>query len=488
MFKLSVYFGLIGLSFVVCTTQSGCMVGPNFHSPKPPQIKQYAETPVPAQTVHTEGVGGQAQFFDKNKEIPLLWWELFHSNELNELIQLGLANSPTLAAASAALRAAQENWKAQIGLSLLPAMGADMGLERQQYSSQQIGQNTTSTFTLLSPVFSLAYTFDVFGGARRLVEALKAQVAYQQYEETAARLTLTANIAMTVINMASYEEQIAATYQLIAIQGGILHLLTRQYQVGGVSQEHILTQQALLAATEATLPPLEKSLSLATHSLSLLVGTFPAKWSHQKINFKRIQLPTELPLSLPSELVHQRPDILAAEALVHEACAQVGVATANLFPQFTFNGDVGWINGTWQNLFTTANAVWLVSPKIAQSVFMGNALRAKRRAAIANLQQSSAQYQQTVLQAFQNVADVLKAIELDARTLKADSKAEEAARASLVLTQKQYRLGGVSYIILLNAQQQYQNARLTRIKAKTNRYTDTVALFQALGGGWWQRA
>ncbi len=463
------------------------MVGPNFHSPAPPKVKRYTETPLPKKTVKTAGPGGQEQVFITNKDIPLLWWELYRSPEINQLIHTGLANSPTLAAASAALRQAQENLKEQIGNSMWPAIDVTDSVQRQRYSGVQIGQPAESvTFNLFYTSFNLSYTLDVFGGARRQIESLRAQVDYQQFEVIAAYLTLTSNIVTTATAVASYQAQIEATLELIQAEQGILNLLNKQYRLGGVSKENVLTQQTLLEQSKATLPPLQKSLSQAKHALSTLVGTFPDA-PLPTIRLDRLKLPTELPVSLPSNLVRQRPDVRASEALLHAACAQVGVATANLFPQFTISANEGWLNTSFANLYTARNNTWSATGMVLQPLFRGGALLAQRRAAIAAYQQTAAQYRQIVLQAFQSVADVLRGLELDARTLQAQIRAEDAARASLNLTLKQYRLGAVSYINLLNAQQQYQQTRISRIQAQATRYNDTAALFQALGGGWWHK-
>ncbi|WP_031563373.1 efflux transporter outer membrane subunit [Legionella wadsworthii] len=486
MFDLNKYIKFI-LVLPITLLQTSCMVGPNFHSPVPPKVKKFTEKTLPAKTVSTPGAGGQAQKFLADKDIPLLWWELYHSPELNQLIRMGLSNSPNLAAASAALREAQENLKVQIGNSMWPAIDATQSVQRQRYAGVQIGLPTDSqTFNLVYTYFNLSYTLDVFGGARRQIEALKAQVDYQQFQVMAAYLTLTSNIVTTSVAMASFQAQINATLDLIKAEQGLLNILNKQYRLGAVSRENVLTQETLLQQTKATLPPLQKSLSQAKHTLTTLVGTFP-EVSLPVIHLDSLHLPTELPISLPSNLVRQRPDVRAAEALLHQACAQIGVATANLFPQFTINANEGWLNTSFANLFTKRHEVWALTGQVVQPLFHGGALMAQRRSAVAAYQQTAAQYRQTVLQAFQNVADVLTGIEVDARTLQAQIRAENAARAALNLTSKQYRLGGVSYINLLNAQQQYQQTRITRIQAQALRYSDTAALFQALGGGWWHK-
>ncbi len=487
VFNLRQHVSVFILVLLSTVLQTSCKVGPNFQSPTPPKVKRLTETPLPKKTVGTRGAGGQAQAFITNEDIPLLWWELYRSPEINQLIRKGLAHSPNLAAASAALRQAQENLKQQIGNSMFPSVDVTNLMETQRYSGAQIGiPNETAIFTIYYTSFNLSYTLDVFGGARRQIEALGAQVDYQQFQVIAAYLTLTANIVTTSVAIASYQAQIDATVDLIKAEQGILDILNNQYRLGGVSQENILTQQTLLEQSKATLPPLQKSLSQAKHTLAALVGTFPDE-PLPVIRLDRLKLPIELPVSLPSNLVRQRPDVRASEASLHQACANIGVATANLFPQFTLNANEGWLGTTFSGLYSAKNNVWSVAPQVMQPLFHAGALLAQRRAAIAAYQQAWAQYRQTVLQAFQNVADVLRGLEVDARTLQAQIRAEDAARASLNLTLKQYRLGGVSYINLLNAQQQYQQARINRIQAQAARYSDTAALFQALGGGWWHK-
>lgn len=482
-FRLMVFVGLFLLSML----QTACMVGPNFHSPPAPNVERYTETPLPVKTVNTSGSGGQAQTFLNDQDIPLLWWELFHSLEINQLVAFGLRNNPSLAAASAALRQARENWKAQIGNSLFPAINAVGSVERQRFSALEIGiPGVSETFSLYNVAFNGSYTLDVFGGARREIESLRAQVDYQQFEVIAAHLTLTANIVTTAVTLASYQAQIDATRELIQAEQGLYNILEKQYRLGGVANGDVLTQQTLLEQSKATLPTLQKNLSQAKHALSALVGTFP-DGALPNINLNRLKLPTELPVSLPSMLVRQRPDVRASEALLHAACAQIGVATANLLPQLTLTGNDGWLNTSWSKLFTGANNIWAITGQVVQPLFHGGALFAQRRAAIAASEQAAAQYKQTVLQAFQNVADVLRALETDARALQAQIRAENSARESLRLTLNQYRLGGVSYINLLNIQQQYQQVRIARIQAQALRYNDTAALFQALGGGWWHK-
>jgi len=477
------------IPFLFCITINGCMVGPNFHPPASPHVSAYMETPLPHQTARTPSAGnsGKSQTLVKGEDIPADWWYLFRSPTLNRLIIAGIANNPNLTAAYASLRVAQETLNAQIGNALFPAFNGVLSGERQKFSDASLGAPGARIFNLFNATVNVSYTLDILGGARREIEALRAQVDYQQFQLIAAYLTLTSNIVTTAVTIASLDAQIQATHDLLRAQADQLAILRKQLHLGGVSRETVLTQQTLVNQTRATLPPLEKSLSQSRHALAVLVGTFPNQ-PLPVIKLEALYLPARLPVSLPSNLVRQRPDVRASEALLHAATAQIGVATANLFPQFTITGNYGWQAIIPSQLFTTSSKIWSYTGQLTQPIFHGGALLAERRQAIDAYDQACAQYRQVVLQAFQNVADTLRALEADARELRAQKNAENSAQGNLVLTQQQYRLGGVSYLSLLNAQQQYQTTRIARIQAQAARYTDTAALFQALGGGWWNNS
>lgn len=467
---------------------SGCMVGPNFHSPAPPKTLSYTRHRLPDKTtsIPESGRAGKSQHYVVGEDIPAEWWTLFHSPALNQLIQIGLKNSPNLAAAEATLHQAQETLNAQIASSLFPSVTAQLGGQRERFSSQTFGSSVGSNiFNLYNAGVNVSYTLDFFGAARRQIEALQAQVDFSQFELEAAYLTLTSNIVTTAITSAALEAQIQATHELIQSQEDQLQIVRRQFHLGGTSQADVFSQENQLAQTRATLPPLEQSLAQSHHAMSVLVGALPSDIEIPDFNLDKLNLPTRLPVSLPSSLVRQRPDIRASEALLHAACAQVGVATANLYPQITLTGSYGWTSDRLAHLFSPANVVWNYGAALTQPIFDAGALRAKKRAAVDAYEVAAAQYRQTVLQAFQNVADTLRALENDARTLRAQKQAEIAARESLRLTRKQFQLGGVSYLSLLNAERTYQQIRISRIQAEAARFNDTAALFQALGGGWW---
>jgi len=463
------------------------MVGPNFHTPDSPKVNAYNAKSLPPKTAAAAGKGGTSQTYVYGRDIPAEWWQIFHSREINELVQTGLANSPNLAAAQAALTQAQETLRAEIGNLLVPEFNLGLTGQRQRFAGSSLGSGVPSSiFNFFNGNVNVAYNLDVFGGSRRQIESYRAQVDYQQFQLLAAYLTLTSNIVSTAITIASYESQIKATILLIKAEDGQLNILRKQYRLGGIANSNVLTQQTLVEQTRATLPPLQKALAQNRHALAVLIGYYPDT-PMPSINLDKLVLPKQLPVSLPSNFVRQRPDVRASEALLHSASAQIGVATANLFPQFNITGNYGYSSPVLPQLFGPNNKAWSIATQITQPLFHGGALLATRRAAIAAYDQALAQYKQTLLQAFQNTADVLRALETDARTYKDSKAAEVAAYQNYIITSRQYKDGGVAYLNMLTAQQQYQQTKLASIQAQAQRYSDTAALYQALGGGWWNR-
>jgi NodT family efflux transporter outer membrane factor (OMF) lipoprotein len=474
---------------LVAAALAGCAVGPDFRRPTPPAVASYTAEALPVETAAAPGTGGAPQRFLSGQEIPPQWWALFRSEALDRLIRQAMADSPTLAAAQAKLREAEENRQAQTG-ALLPRVDGNASARRQKTSGASLGQPEidTTPFTLHSASVSISYAFDLFGGTRRELEALHAQVEYQRFQLEGAWLTLTANLLTTAVQEAALRAQIRATREIVSAEERQLTLVEQQFQLGGVSRSDVLAQQAQLAQTLATLPPLEKQLAQTRHRMALLAGRFPGESGKLPVfDLDGLNLPRELPVNLPSSLVRQRPDIRAAEALLHAASARIGVATANLYPQITLTGSLGSEASTVQDLFGRGTSVWGLGAGVLQPIFKGGELTAKRRAATAAYDQAEAQYRGTVLQAFQNVADVLRALELNAQTLKAQADAEAAAKASLDLARERFQLGAASYLALLNAERQHQQARIGLVQAQAARFSDTAALFQALGGGWWNR-
>jgi NodT family efflux transporter outer membrane factor (OMF) lipoprotein len=473
---------------VAALTLPACTVGPDFHRPEAPAATAYDTTPLPPETAESPGKGGAAQRFVSGEDIPAQWWTLFHSADLDRLIREALADSPTLAAAQAALRQAHENLTAQTGVVDFPALDAKASATREKFSGASFGQPGKGVLlTLYNASVNVSYALDLFGGGRRELEALRSQVDYERFQLEGAHLTLASNIVTAAVREASLRGQIRSTQEIVAAQEKQLDVVEKQFQLGGVSRSDVLAQRAQLAQTRAALPPLEKDLSQTRHLLAALAGKLPGESVIPEFSLDALQLPPELPVSLPSSLVRQRPDIRASEELLHAASAQVGVATANLYPQITLTASYGSETTKIDNLFGSGSSIWNLGAGLLQPLFRGGELTAKRRAAVAAYDQAAAQYRGTVLQAFQNVADVLRALGDDARTLKAQAEAEAAAQDTLDLTEKQFALGAVSYLSLLNAERQHQQARISVVQAQAARFADTAALFEALGGGWWNR-
>ncbi len=481
---------IILIASIMSAAVISCAVGPNFRPPEAPNTRSYTAEPLPEETTASTGTGGASQRLISGQDIPGQWWKLFHSAELEQVIRQALADNPTLAVAEATLRQSQENLNALVGSALYPAVNASGTASKEKISGAEFGEPTVSfpPFTLYNASVSVSYSLDLFGGARRELEALRSQVDYQRFQLEAAYLTITSNIVTTAVREALLRAQLSATQEIIAAEGRQLEIVEQQFQLGGAARTDVLAQQTQLAQTRTTLPPLQMELAQTRHLLAVLVGRLPSEAVNlPQFTLDGLQLPIELPVSLPSSLVRQRPDIRASEALLHAANAEVGVATANLYPQLTLTGSYGTEATTGGTLFRSGTAVWSLGGGLLLPLFHGGALNAQRRAAVAVFDQAAAQYRQTILQAFQNVADVLRALEADANELKAQADADASARDLLELTQKQFQLGAVSYLSLLNAEREYQQTKIGLVQAQASRFSDTAALFQALGGGWWNR-
>ncbi len=465
---------------------AGCAVGPDFKQP-PPKTDAYLPGKALPDTASTKVEAGQSQHFVVGKDIPGEWWTLFHSKQLDALIAQALANNPDLAAAQAALRASQENVLAGEG-KFFPSVSAGGNAQRQKVSPAVSGiAGPSNIYNLYNASVSVSYAPDVFGGVRRQVESLQAQAEFQKFQLEAAYLALTSNVVTTVIAEASLRGQIATTQELIKLQADLLGLLNQQFELGGISRVDVVAQQANLAQTQATLPPLQKQLAQTRNQLMTLIGNFPADDKGGAFQLSDLTLPVDLPVSLPSELARQRPDIRAAEARLHQASADVGVATANLYPQFNITADIGSVALTLAKLFSPGTFIWSLAGGVTQPLFNGGQLQHQKKAAEAVFDQALAQYKSTLLGAFQDVADALRALQADADALKAQDAAARAAATSLNLARAQFQAGATTYLSVLNAQQVYLTARINLVRAQAQRYADTAALFQALGGGWWNR-
>lgn len=466
---------------------AGCQVTKDFEAPPAPAQKEYTPVPMPAETVSAPGMGGSSQRFIPERDIPAQWWSLYQSEPLDRLVRMGVEQSPTLVAAQAAVRQAEETLRAQTGLRRFPQVNGQLEAARAREPSAETGFPIPVVGNLLIAQVNVSYAFDVVGGFKRELEGLQAQVDYERFQVEATYLTLTSNIVSAAIREAALRAQIDATHEVLDAQDKQLTVVQKQFEVGAVPRSTVLTQSTQVAQTRTTLPPLEKALAQNRHALAVLTGRAPGEAGAPEFTLASLQLPLELPVSLPSALVRQRPDIRASETLLHVASTQVGVATANLYPQINLTGSFGTESHTVAGLFKDNSIAWQLAGGLVQPIFNGGQLQARRRAAVAAYEQATANYQQTVLLAFQNVADALRALESDAVALKTFADAEALARDALDLTNQQYRLGAVSYLSLLDAQRQYQSTRIALVSAQATRYSDTAALFGALGGGWWNR-
>jgi NodT family efflux transporter outer membrane factor (OMF) lipoprotein len=466
----------------------GCAVGPNFKKPAAPQVSDYTRTPLSTTSSTANIPGGEAQHFANGLDVSADWWTLFHSTALNELIEQSLANNPDLKAAQAALSVAQENVLAQRGV-YLPSVNGSFSASRQRQSGQIAPTLNSNAFlyNLFTPQVSVSYMPDVFGLNRRTTESLKAQEQEVRFQMIAAYTTLTDNVVATAIQQASLQMQIDATRQLIEINTDMLRILQYQFDRGYANRLDVAAQESQLAQMAATLPPLIKQSAQLSDLLAVLAGRFPSEAPAEELHLSSLQLPQELPVSLPSELIEQRPDVRQAEANLHDASAKIGISIANRLPSFLLTANAGSTAAAWNQLFTSGTGFWGVGAEVTAPLFQGGTLLHQERAAKAAYVQASEQYRSTVLAAFQNVADTLTALGQDAEALKAASAAADAAKVTLDLAQLQVKDGYVGYLGLLSAEQTYQQAVIGLAQAQANRYADTAALFQALGGGWWHR-
>lgn len=469
-------------------TLAGCAAGPDFQKPAPPRVSAYTRRPLPAETAAAPGVtGGEAQRFQTGAEIAADWWTLFHSPQLDALVAEALKNNPDLAAAQAALKAAHETTLAQKG-AFLPDVSAGYSASRQRQSEALAPTpgNNALLYSLFTPQVSVGYTPDVFGLTRRTVENAAAQEEAARFQMLAARLSLTSNVVAAAVQMASLEAQLDATRQTVDLDRRSMEIVRYQQAQGYASGTDLAQQQAQLAQAEAALPGLAKQVEQQRHLIAVLTGRFPNEASEAKFDLAGLALPGRLPVSLPSRLVEQRPDVRQAEANLHAASAAVGVAAANRLPNIQLTGSAGSTALSFDKTFGPGTAFWSYGAALTAPIFEGGALLHQERAAKAAYGQAAAQYRSTVLGAFQNVADTLSAIQRDAETLAAAAKAADAAKATLEITERQRRDGYASELTLLAAQQGDAQARINLVQAQAARYVDTAALFQALGGGWWR--
>ncbi|MCA8430932.1 efflux transporter outer membrane subunit [Burkholderia seminalis] len=466
---------------------AGCAVGPDFRPPAAPAARQYTRGELPATTAAASGPAGDAQIFSSADHTPRRWWTRFGSEPLNRLVDTAWQNSPTLAEARARLDEARQNHAAEAGATMLPRVDANLSATREQVDTTAFGLPANvpnpGPFTLYDASVSVSYVLDVFGGNRRALEALRAQVDYQAYTLDAARLTLAGNVVATAILRASLAQQVALTRQLVDAQARQLRIVEARYAAGGVSQADVHAQRALLAQTQASLPPLATRLGQAGHRLAILLGAAPSDAVLPELALDALALPRALPVALPSTLARERPDIRAAEAVLHQASANVGVATANLYPRFSISAGIGSERTRIADIVDGLN-VWNVGLGLTQPLFHGGELRARKRAAEAAYDAAFASYRETVLLALQQVADAMRAVEHDAAALQARDTAAREAAATHAIAGDRYAAGGIGTFELLDAQRQALQTALDRTRAQADRLADTAALLQALAGNW----
>ena len=469
------------LLLIAAWALAGCTVGPDFERPAAPQVKSYAGGGDPARTA--EAVGGRQQFLAAN--VPADWWRLFESSEMNDAVRRGLEGSPTIALAQASLKQARDEL-ASGEASLYPQIAIGAGVSRQQPSANgNPSRLQPGAYNLFSLTGAITYLLDIFGGQRRSIEALGAQVDYAENADRAAALGLAATIADTLIASAAYRAEIAATTTIIQQEESQVRLAHVLVTAGTENYAAELSLQGQLETARASLPVLQQQLARSEHLLAVLQGQLPAEGRASQIDLDRLILPPEIPLSVPSLLVRHRPDILQAEASLHAASAEIGVATAAMLPSVTLDGTIGYSSLSGSNLFAPQSNLWGLAANISQPVFNGGMLWYRRQAARDAFLGAQAQYRQTVLTAFQQVADALRALEHDAATLAANEAALQSARKAARLVEANYGAGLASYSAVLLADAQLRQAQIAEIQSRAQRYQDTVALFVSLGGGWW---
>jgi NodT family efflux transporter outer membrane factor (OMF) lipoprotein len=469
---------------VAATLLAGCAMGPEFRRPAARATDHYTADGQPEATVAAAGEAGAAQRFVSGVELPSRWWESFQCEALNALVADALAHGPTARQARARLREAQEDLAAQNGATLHPAVDAQLGATREKVDPAAFGIPNippAPAFNLYNAQVNVSYTLDLLGANRRMLEGVRAQTEYQAYETEAAELTLAANVVAAAIRQADLAAQVDYTQQMIAAQSRQLAISEERYGAGGIALEDLDVQRSQLEQLRATLPMLAAQRREIDHLLAVYTGQAPAAAAIPRFHLSDLHLPTDVPLTLPSELVRRRPDVRASEALWHEASANVGVATANLFPHLTLSGYAGSERSQASQLVDGTN-VWSVGASLLQPIFHGGELHAKKRSAIAAYDAAAEGYEETVLESLQQVADSLRVLEADALTLKSRSLAAEQSAASHAIAHQRFDVGGISEFSLLDAQRQDLQTGLDRSHAEAQRFADTAALMHALNG------
>ena len=480
------------LALGVSALLASCAAGPAYHRPAAPTISSYTAEPAattirPAQAA-TGSIAG-AQTLQVGAPIPPRWWENFGSSGLNQLVDQALARNLDLAAAQATLEQAQFNLKAAKGV-FYPQVSLGLGGERTRTTGAAAGGNVgPQLYNLYTGQVSVSYYPDVFGLNRLVAHGEQAQVDVARDQLAAARLAIAGNVVNTALDLAALDDEVAATRKNVSDQRQVLVLTRARYQLGATSEFNVFTQESQLASSQAQLPQLEQARDAARHLLATYLGEFPSEAGDLHAPaLGDLHLPAALPLSLPSTLVRERPDIRAAEAQLRAANAQVGEAVARMYPNLQLTGSFGDQGNHASTLFDPASQLWNLAANLVLPLFEGGTLEARKHATEAAYRGVFANYQSTVLGAFRNVADVLRALQHDSTLLDAQARALRDAEQALVLVQAQYQAGGVDFLSVLTSETQVQNARIAFVRAEAQRYADTAALYVALGGGEWMDA
>jgi NodT family efflux transporter outer membrane factor (OMF) lipoprotein len=476
---------MAGAMLILGASVSACAVGPDVQPPAPPAGAGYVQGPLPAAMVSDAGPG---QRLSQGGDVPARWWEAYGSPGLNALVDQALKASPNIAGAEAALRSAHELYLAQHGAQS-PTVDAGYNLTRQKLSSEisPTLNNNADLFTLHTLQVNVGYNPDLFGGLKRQTQGALAQEQAQRFQAEAVYLTLTANVVAAAIQQASLAAQIKDVEALVASDRRSLQLVQNGLRQGELQESDAAAQELAVAQAEQALPALRKQLALQNDLLAFLTGRTPAEAPPPAIDLGALTLPAELPVSLPSDLVRHRPDVRAAEANLQAAGAAVGVAIAARLPAFPLAASLGSQSTDFGKLFSGPNLFWTLAGAIAQPIFQGGQLQHKQRSAEAQLDQAKAQYRGAVLGAFQNVADSLQALEGDARALDAAAAVDRSAEKAQASAEKQLRHGEGAALAVLIAEQARLQTRSALTQAQAARLADSTALFQSLGGGWWNR-
>ena len=446
----------------------------------------YSPTGTP--TIPSVGKAGTDQHFALGKEVSGAWWGLFQSQPLDALVTEAIAGNRNLVVTRASLAAAHEAVNVAAG-GLYPQVDFDASASRQRNNFKAVGLTglPPKEFNVYSLGPTVSYTFGLGGLVPRQVEQQQALEEVQSHELKAAYLTLAGNVVTEAVTIASLNAQIKAVNDMIADDQTNLRLTQDMVRAGAGSDLDVQTANAQLATDRTLLPSLRQQRSVAQHALAVLVGKSPANWSAPDFVLDQLTLPAEMPVSLPSDLVHQRPDILASEAQLRVAAAAVGVADAQLYPSLRISADIMQQFLKPDTIFDPMSNIWSIGANLAAPIFHGGTLRAQKREAEHTYEGSIASYEQTVLSAFGQVADLLDALAHDAEQITAEQTALQSAESTVGLTRRSFQLGNSTLLQVLDAQRQLQQARLGLVRAEGQRFLDSTQLFVALGGGWWNQ-